>query len=212
MNQWTLQADPVVHWVAAVVLAVLVLAAGLRAPWRALLAQSERQHALFATLLLVPLLWALAMDLGGEVRLHLLAIPAVLLIFGWELAVLIGLFSGLALLAFGQWRPEDLAFNSLLTTVIPVLVTQGLLTAADRLRRTNLFVYLLGVGFGGGFLSMTVTLLLGGALLGWETDHAMVLLLAFPEGFLDGAVVTALTVFYPRIMRTYDDVRYLGEP
>ena len=39
---------------------------------------------------------------------------------------------------------------------------------------------------------------------------SLVLLLAFPEGFLAGTIVTALTVFYPQIMRTYDDDRYLG--
>ena len=46
----------------------------------------------------------------------------------------------------------------------------------------------------------------------WFNYHPLVLLLTFPEGFLNGAVISALTVFYPDIVKTYDDVRYLGKP
>lgn len=49
-------------------------------------------------------------------------------------------------------------------------------------------------------------------LLDPDLDHALVMLLTFPEGFLNGALISALTVFYPDIVRTYDDVRYLGKP
>ena len=49
---------------------------------------------------------------------------------------------------------------------------------------------------------------LGGDIL----DHAVVLLVTFPEGFLNGTLISAFAVFYPDMVKTYDDVRYLGKP
>jgi uncharacterized membrane protein len=160
----------------------------------------------------LPLLWLGAVDVGDGARVHLLGLTAVVLIFGWELALVLGYLSAFVLLLTGAWTGQILIQELLLTILLPVAVTRALLLAADALQRTNLFVYLLGVGFLGGTLSMLVSLLAGSLLLGWSLDHAMALLFAFPEGFIAGAIVTALTIFYPQIMRTYDDVRYLGEP
>ncbi len=36
------------------------------------------------------------------------------------------------------------------------------------------------------------------------------MLILFPEGFINGAVVSALAVFAPELLRSYDDERYLG--
>jgi uncharacterized membrane protein len=193
-------------------LALLLAWAVLRAPWRALVRRQARQHAFFAALLLLPLLWLGSMRVAEGVEVHLLGMTAVCLVFGWQLALVLGAAAVLALGIGGHWPWASLPFHYLVAAAVPVVVTRALLAAADRLKRTNLFVYLLGVGFLGGVLSMVASLLLDARLQGWEADHAMVLLIAFPEGFIDGAVVTALTVFYPSIMRTYDDNRYLGEP
>lgn len=189
-----------------------LVAAVLRAPWRALLSRPERRHAFFACLLVLPALWCGAIEVDEGIRVHLLGLTPVVLIFGWELAVIVGVLAGVGMAVVGAWEWPVVPLNVMVTVGIPVLVTQALLLLADRLPRTNLFVYLLGVGFLGGALSSVASLLTGASVLGWEGDHALVLLLAFPEGFVDGAVVTALTVFYPSVMRTYDDTRYLGEP
>ena len=36
-------------------------------------------------------------------------------------------------------------------------------------------------------------------------------LLLFPEGFINGMIVTTLTVFYPGLVKTFDDGFYLGD-
>lgn len=182
-----------------------------KAPWREFLAYSSRQHVFMVSVLALILLWLGSIEVRERVDIHLLGLTPVVLIFGWELALILGYFVCLLLVLLGFWAWPLLPTEILLSVLAPVAVTQGVLSLADQLRRTNLFVYLLGVGFLGGVLSMLVSLLLGSRLLGWELDHALALLLAFPEGFISGAVVTALTVFYPSIMRTYDDVRYLGD-
>jgi len=212
MNQGALPVTTLSPLLLGVLVASLLGVALLRAPWRALLSRSERQHAFFACLFILPLLWAGTMEVTSGVRLHLMGMTAVLLVFGWELAVVIGALAGAVLVIFGAWHWSHLPVNLSLVVAVPVAITQGLLVVADRLPRSNLFVYLLGVGFLGGALSMTASLVMGARLLAWDLDHAMALLLAFPEGFIDGTVITALTVFYPTIMRTYDDERYLGRP
>jgi uncharacterized membrane protein len=181
------------------------------APWRTLIGRNERQHAFLATVLLLPLLWLMRFEVPGGVQLHLLGMTTVTLVFGWQLALVLGALSGLALLALGSWSADLLPLNLVLSVLLPTLVTVTLLWVINRLRRTNLFVYLLGLGFAGGSLSLFVSMQVGGWLMGPDFDHAVTLLLIFPEGFLNGTLVTALTVFYPRIMRTYDESRYLDE-
>lgn len=199
-------------WGATVLAGLPLLVALWRAPWRSLAARSERQHAFYLSLLLLPLLWVGSLEVGRGVSVHLLGLTPLVLIFGWQLAIVLGALAAVALGAFGTWPWTTLPTQFLLAVLVPVAVTQGMLWLADRLSRTNLFVYLLGVGFLGGALSMTAYLLLDAWWNDWSADHALVLLLAFPEGFLAGTIVTALAVFYPQIMRTYDDDRYLGPP
>jgi uncharacterized membrane protein len=197
-------------WIVPVLSSLPLLVALWRAPWRSLVARSERQHAFYLSLLLLPLLWVGSLEVSRGVDVHLLGITPLVLIFGWQLAVVLGALAALILAILGIWPWASLPTQFVLAVLVPVAVTQGMLMAADRLPRTNLFVYLLGVGFLGGALSMTAYLLLDAGWNDWSADHALVLLLAFPEGFLAGTIVTALTVFYPQIMRTYDDDRYLG--
>ncbi|MEJ2535117.1 MAG: energy-coupling factor ABC transporter permease [Gammaproteobacteria bacterium] len=212
MNPGLLPVNASLGWVCTALLTVVLLAALLRAPWSALVARQERHHMLFATLFALPLLWAMSFPLPNGWNLHLLGMTAVTLVFGWELAVVIGVLSGGALVLFGQWALAALPVSLVLVVIVPVGVTAAVLFLADRLRRTNLFVYMLGVGFGGGMLTLLATLLVGFRIAGPGLDHAVALLLVFPEGFLNGTIVTALTVFYPQIVRTYDDVKYLGPP
>ncbi len=160
---------------------------------------------------LLAVLWLGGIQVQDNVMVHLLGLTPVVLIFGWELALLCGYLAAVVLALLGFWPWAALPLEILLSVLVPVVVTQGLLWLADLLPRTNLFVYLLGVGFLGGVFSMLATLSMASHIQGWSLDHPLALLLAFPEGFISGAVVTALTIFAPSIMRTYDDIRYLGE-
>jgi uncharacterized membrane protein len=212
VNLGTIQPDSALVWAALVLLLAVLAAALMAAPWRALLARLERQRALGMAIVLLPMLWSMSPGLPGGVQLQLLGMTTVTLVFGWQLAIVSGVIAGLVMLVVGTWVAAAVPVNLVLTVVVPVAVTVLILAAANRLRRTNLFVYLLGVGFGGSILALMASLLVGSWVTDPGLDHAVVLLLAFPEGFLNGALVSALTVFYPELVRTYDDVRYLGKP
>jgi uncharacterized membrane protein len=177
-----------------------------------LLAHRERQSALGLAIVTLPMLWSMSPGLPGGVGFQLLGMTTVYLIFGWQLALVAGSIAGLVLLTVGTWQAVALPVNLALVVLVPVAVTMAVLASANRLRRTNLFVYMLGVGFLGSMLALMASLWAGTMLLDPSLDHALVMLLTFPEGFLNGALISALTVFYPDIVRTYDDVRYLGKP
>ena len=188
-----------------------LLLAFLTAPWRQLLTHLERQSALGLAIATLPLLWSMSPGLPGGVGFQLLGMTTVTLIFGWQLAVIAGTIAGLVILIVGTWPAEALPVNLALVVLVPVVVTMAVLAMANLLRRTNLFVYMLGVGFFGSMLALMASLWVGTLILDPQLDHALVLLLTFPEGFLNGALISALTVFYPDIVKPYDDIRYLGK-
>lgn len=211
MNLGDVIPDPGLSLAALLLLVPLLLTAVLSAPWKALLAQRERQNALGVAIICLPMLWTMSPELPGGVQLQLLGITTVTLMFGWQLAVIAGVMSALVLAVVGTWPLYALPPNLLLTVLVPVAVTLLVLGAANRLRRTNLFVYMLGVAFGGSMLGLLASFMLGSWLLEPGLDHAVVLLITFPEGFLNGSLITAFTVFHPDLVKTYDDVRYLGD-
>ena len=212
MNLCELTPDPALFWFSLALNLLVLVIAVLTAPWRSMLARRELQNALGLAIITLPMLWSMSPGLPGGVGFLLLGMTTVTLIFGWQLAVVIGTITGLILLVVGTWQFTALPVNLALVVLIPVAVTMAVLAAANLLRRTNLFVYMLGVGFFGSMLALLASLWVGVLLLNPDLDHPLVLLLTFPEGFLNGALISALTVFYPEIVRTYDDVRYLGKP
>lgn len=212
MNLGTVTPDPGLASATLWLVLPLLAAALFGAPWRQLMAEQERVTALGVAICVLAILWSMSPELQGGEKLHLLGMTTVTLVFGWQLALCAGAMAGFVLLVVGNWGLETLPLNLLLCVIVPVAVSTAALTLANRLRRTNLFVYMLGVGFVGSMLAIGATLWVASILLGTELDHALVLLITFPEGFINGTVITALTVFAPQLMRTYDDERYLGKP
>ncbi len=212
MNLGEMLPEPALYWFCLALYLPALLLAVTMAPWRQLLTRRERQSALGLAIATLPILWSMSPGLPGGVGFQLLGMTTVTLIFGWQLALVAGSVAGLVLLTVGTWQVGALPVNLALVVLVPVVVTMAVLTCANLLRRTNLFVYMLGVGFFGSMLALMASLWVGTLLLDPDLDHALVLLLTFPEGFLNGTLISALTVFYPDIVRTYDDDRYLGKP
>lgn len=212
MNLGELQPTAALIGLANLLLLPFLIAALVTAPWRALMARAERQNALGAAVVLLPLLWSMSPGLPTGVGLQLMGMTCVALIFGWQFAALAGATAGLILVLTGGWTWTALAPNLVLVMLLPVLVTGAVLWASNRLPRTNPFVYMLGVAFGGSMLSMLVTFAVASWWLQPGLDHAVVMLMTFPEGFVNGAVISAVTVFRPGLVRTYDEMRHLGQP
>jgi len=196
--------------------------AAWRAPWVELLSDSRRQHLLFGTLLAVCLLWLVRRDFAYGLSIHFIGMTAVTLLLDWPLALLTGLVAQFGLLAIGRQDLAALGVNGVLLVLIPVLVTEVCALLVERAQPRNLFVYIFCAGFFPAALTALLCVLAGLGVLWidgrfpmppWLEDFVGYLwLLMFPEAFINGTLVSALVVFYPDWLETFNRSRYLQAP
>lgn len=207
-------------WLPAVMMAVVALVvAAVVAPWRQLFAHPYRQHAFWAAIVGLSLLWQLKVNVLNVMGLHPLLMMSVVMIFGGALALWVGALALLVGLVFHAQPLPMVAVQFCLSVLAPTLVALLVLRIIDRLQIKNLFLYMLGGGFIGAMASvqaMAAASWLYVWLLGPEplqlifADHYyLTLMLMFPEGFINGALISTVTVLAPDLVKTYDDHRYL---
>ncbi|GLS26107.1 energy-coupling factor ABC transporter permease [Marinibactrum halimedae] len=208
-------------WACAIPLAVSVVLAVTYAPWKALWRVGERFRLWCAWIGFCGVFWLLNVNIVDVIAFHPLVVMAAVILFGWELGVL----SGLLALALNFWIRqqgwETFVIDGWLSVVVPSLASIGVLRLIANIPKKNIFVFILGGGFFGAMVSVLAML---GASFTWFSltgatsltvmlsDYAwMLALMLFPEGFINGAIVTMVTVLWPSLVRTYDDAVYLSE-
>lgn len=193
--------------------------AARKADWRAMSAVPARSHLFFGSSLFCLVLWLLSVRVIDGLWLHLLGVTTLTLILGWRFAILAG---SLTCLVYTLLIGQSLQATStawLLSVAIPASVSRWLVYALRKQRKQNLFIFMLGAGFGGGILSILVVSLVS-LLLFWLIGQGewsrnaldnwpLISLMLFPEGFINGMLVTTLTVFYPGLVKTFDERFYL---
>ena len=193
-----------------------------RAPWVELFSDLRRQHLLFGTMLALFLLWLVRRDFDSGLSYHFIGMTAVTLLLDWPLAIVGGLVAQVGLVALGRQDLAAMGVNGLLLIGLPVLVTEGVAILVERAQPKNLFVYIFCSGF---FAAALATLLCLLASLGWLwLDGIFVMpewlsdfigylwLIIFPEAFINGMVISALVVFCPEWLETFNRTRYLQAP
>jgi uncharacterized membrane protein len=204
---------------AAVLMAVVVGAAAATAPWRALRAAPARQHLLFGGMIALLLLWLLTIRVSEGVWIHLLGITTLTMIVGWRFTVLGASFVLVAHLLLLGIPVSAAPVAWVFSVALPATATRLLVHGLRRHGAKNLFIYLLGAGFGGGLACVALIALASLPFL-WligqprwlaaAVENAPLLwLLMFPEGFINGMLVTAFTVFFPGGVKTFDEAFYL---
>ncbi|MGQ7815599.1 energy-coupling factor ABC transporter permease [Metapseudomonas furukawaii] len=193
-----------------------------RAPWLELFSDTRRQHLVFGTVLLLFLLWLVRRDFSSGLSYHFIGMTAVTLLLDWPLAVLGGLLAQLGLLALGKQDFVALGINGALLVLLPVLVTELCAKWVEHFQPRNLFVYIFCCGFFPAALAALLCALLGLGILWvdgifpmppWLEDFIGYLwLVMFPEAFINGTAVTALVVFCPEWLETFNRTRYLQAP
>lgn len=200
----------------------LLLWAVWRAPWVELFTDRRRQHLLFGTIFALFALWLVRRDFDTGVSYHFIGMTAVTLLLDWPLAIVGGLVAQVGLVALGRQDLAAMGVNGLLLIGLPVLVTEGVAILVERAQPKNLFVYIFCSGF---FAAALATLLCLLASLGWLwLDGIFVMpewlsdfigylwLIIFPEAFINGMVISALVVFCPEWLETFNRSRYLQAP
>ena len=213
---------PSTLWLGAGVYVGALLWAAWRAPWLEVLSDSRRQHLLFGTVLGLFLLWLVRRDFDSGVSFHFLGMTVVTLLLDWPLALLGGLLAQIGLIAIGRQDLLALGVNGLLLVLLPVLITEGCTLLVERAQPRNLFVYIFCCGFFPAALAALCCLLAGLGLLALDGRFAMppwlddfigyLWLVTFPEAFINGTLVTALVVFCPDWLETFNRTRYLQAP
>lgn len=202
--------------------AAVLLWACIRAPWVELFSDTRRQHLLFGAVLAIFLLWLVRRDFESGLSFHFIGLTAVTLLLDWPLAMLAAFVAQMALAVTGHQQLTALGLNGVLLVLIPVTVTEICALAVERTQPRNLFVYIFFSGFFAAGLAALFCILAGlGVLLldgrypmpPWLNDFAgYIWLVIFPEAFINGTVVSALVVFYPDWMETFNRTRYLQAP
>ena len=216
--------DLIPHWLALVSGLLMLgtcLACTLLAPWSAIRAVPARVHLVLGGAVLCLLLWLMSVHMIDQLWLHLLGVTVLVMLLGLRFALLAGAAATLlyTYLIGEALHAAPLAWS--LTVLVPALVSRAVVHSITRLRSDNLFLYLLGAGFGGGMLAMLAMCLAALPVL-WLLDQRqwlqtalenwpLVSLVMFPEGFINGMIITTLTVFYPQLVKTFDDKHYLGD-
>ncbi len=200
----------------------MLLWAVWRCPWVELFTDTRRQHLLFGTLFALFLLWLLRRDFNTGVSYHFLGMTAVTLVLDWPLAILAGCFAQLGMMATGHQDFAPMGVNGLLLVVLPVLITEGCSLLVERAQPKSPFTYIFCSGFFAAALAALLCLLIAMGVLWHDGLFAMpewlgdfigyVWLIIFPEAFINGIIVTALVVFCPEWLETFNRTRYLSEP
>ena len=208
-----------------------LLACALRyAPWQQLLTSSARQHLCFGSVLVLALVWLLGVKVSPALAFHPVLMTVTTMLLGWSLALLAGTLALLVmkllqLAIVTAQMPLDSAWPLLnlyglpvdfcLNVAVPACWTWAVIAFVNRWSVKNPFTYFLGVGFFGALAvcalidaSAFLLFTLAGAApqLAALHDYGWAfLLMSFPEGFLNGTLATAFTVFWPDIVKTYRD-------
>ncbi len=203
-------------------MAALALLPCLRfADWRAMWEVPLRQHLLFASLLFLVLLWLISVRIFDGLWLHFMGVTTVTLLVGLRFTLLVGALASCAYALLISQPLTAAAPAWLVTVLVPALLSRLLVVWLRRRPQSNLFIYLLGAGFGGGALSALG--LAAGSLLLLELsgDHRrvmaalenwpMITLVMFPEGFINGMVLSVIVVLNPEAVKTFDSDKYMGE-
>jgi uncharacterized membrane protein len=214
--------SPASQWVGWLLYLAVVLWAVWRAPWLELFSDLRRQHLLCGTAFALFLLWLVRRDFDSGLSYHVIGMTAVTLLLDWPLAILAGAAAQLGMLVLGYQDMPAMGVNGVLLVLVPVLITELCAQRVERAQPRNLFVYIFFCAFFPAALAALACILLGLGLLWldglftlpyWLGDLVGYLwLVIFPEAFINGMLITALVVFCPDWLETFNRTRYLSAP
>lgn len=189
------------------------------ADWPRLLDDPALQHSFLGAGVVLAVLWQLRAGLLPGLSIHIFAITAVTLMLGWALAFYAGMLALALTVLTGVESVQLFAVTGLITVIVPVLVSHGIMLLERRHGFRNFFAYIFICGFFGAGLAVAIAgctmvglLWLSGAYSGYELVHDYVQylpLIIFPEAFINGTIVASLMVSYPDRLSTLDQRRYL---
>ncbi|MGD2054243.1 MAG: energy-coupling factor ABC transporter permease [Gammaproteobacteria bacterium] len=206
-------------WTGNLMFLLCLLVAIRQAPWKVLLEKQENQHVFLGAVVILLSIWGIKAGISPGLGFHHLGATLFTLMFGWPLAIIGLTITMLAslLLQASDW--SSLGINSLLSIVIPIIVSYLILKASQKWLPDNFFIYIFICAFFGAGVAIAVSRLSAIALLAVlhaypnqqliEESLQYLPLIMFPEAFVTGMLITIFVVYHPDWVSTFDDDRYI---
>ncbi len=205
-------------WAAAALFILVLVPLVWRAPW-ARLADESQLHVYLGSCVALMLLWTIKATTIPGLEFHYLGATLLTLMFGWHLAVVaIGIvLAGTVIGGAGDW--QTFPMNVLAMGVVPVTASYLIYRVVDRKLPNNFFIYIFLCAFFGAGAAIIAAYLVACTLLVWSGAYGfgqlageylpLAPLIAFPEAFITGMMMTLIVVYRPNWANTFDDERYL---
>lgn len=211
------------YWVviAAIVYGLVFICALKSAPWKVLSTNRVLQHMLFGATVLLSVMWSMRAGISPGLGIHFLGLTVLTLVFGWDLAVLAAsvVLIGMALVGKESW--DGLFINGVCSVLLPVATTHLISQFVDRRLDKNFFIFLFVCGFFGAGISTAVAGLATSTVLVLDGVYSLekvfleyiryLPLIMFPEGLLNGIILTGMLVFHPDWVRSFDAKSYIDD-
>ena len=196
-----------------------LLVAARYAPWKDLVQKQESQHVFLGAVVMLLTIWGIKAGISPGLGFHHLGATLFTLMFGWPLAIVgltITMIASLLLQA-SDWA--SLGINGILSILIPIIVSYGILKISQKWLPDNFFIYIFICAFFGAGFAIAASRLSAIALLSAmhaypneqliEESLQYLPLFMFPEAFVTGMLITIFVVYRPDWVATFDDERYI---
>lgn len=199
-------------WATRLASLIVVVLAIRRLDWRVLVRHAPALHRFAACTVALLVLWSIRATVAQGPGLHVLGVTTVTLVLGPAAALIATLLAELVT-GLAMDSQSALAASWLAGSVVPVAVTDGIRRLARRSLPRDPFSFIFGCGFFGAGAA-TAAAHLGAYLMVGAPDQiwpgavpsplGFMLLIAFPEAFINGCIITMLVVYCPQWLAGYD--------
>jgi uncharacterized membrane protein len=189
------------------------------APWRAWLADPERQWVWFSSMALLLVVWSMKAGITPGFSVRFLLVTALTLMHGWRIAVVAGALVLAVLTVVGQAEWSSFGANLLCAAVIPALFTAWLHEQVHARLPHNYFIYFFVTAFLGSALAYNLAGIARVALMAssgtLETARigaeyfAILPFMSFGEAVANGTIIGMAVIYRPRWVMSFDDRLYL---
>lgn len=215
---WTAQLLPETYlWASHLVYVTCLSAALWQAPWYHL-KDNHDSHVFYASCIILWLFWRISAGVTPGMEFHLLLVTTVTLMFGWPFAIIAVSLAQLVLTIEGNAAWMGFSMNALLNGAIPVFTAYAIHRLVLRWLPRHFFIYIFVTAFFGSAVALLASRLSGLWLLIWSgamswsalgDEPMFILVMLFPEAFLNGLLMTMLVVYRPQWVNTFHDQYYL---
>ncbi|MGB5210153.1 MAG: energy-coupling factor ABC transporter permease [Gammaproteobacteria bacterium] len=192
-------------WVCRLLTLVVAVWAAAGADWQALRRDPSALHRFAACIVALLVLWSIRATVAEGPGLHILGVTTVTLLLGPAMALMATLVAEIAT-SLGSSSDNAIAASWLAGAVLPVLATDVCRRLVLRCLPRDPFSFIFGCGFFGAALAAAAAYLGAFLMIGapdqiWSgavpSSAAFFLLVAFPEAFINGCLITLLVVYCP---------------